>query len=177
MRSMPPCRLFGTSAHSRWKLYQRRGFRLCLLSYFCLRRGHPILCICFSTCKFSLLLTYCQGFYVGPPSVLHGPSSSWVPALSDPLDILGDYQMTSSSQVLGTNLLILHFALSGLDTAGNPAGLVYSFLQSFIPNARLSYREVRFDLSSDKDVFCHHENMAELQRALEGCVIIYLVHP
>jgi hypothetical protein len=122
-----------------------------------------------------MLLTYRQGFYVGPPSALHGPSSSWVPALSDPLDILGDYQMTSSSQVLGSPLLILHFALSGLETAGNPAGLVYSFLQSFTSAARLGYREVRFDLSSDKDVVCHHENMAELQRALEGYIIIYLV--
>jgi hypothetical protein len=120
----------------------------------------------------SALLTYRQGFYVGPPSVLNGPSSSWVPILSDPLDILGDYQMTSSSQVLGTHLLILHFALSGLDTAGNPVGLVYSFLQSFISDARLGYREVRFDLSSEKDILCHHENMAELQKALEGYVII-----
>lgn len=84
-----------------------------------------------------------QAFYV----VGKGPISSWKPLLLDPISLSGSYAMTCRSEVKATPLVILHFIMSGISTAGSPAIILHEFLKPYLPGDRLHYKEISFNLS------------------------------
>jgi hypothetical protein len=69
--------------------------------------------------------------------------------------------MTAKSQVVSSKLLIVHFALASIMTAGNPAASVCGFLQSFLQGA-IEYREIRFDISSADGIRQHNKALGDM---------------
>ena len=112
-----------------------------------------------------LLLVFGQGFYRGAPATLQGPIKSWVPALEHPLKFQGIHQMTAKSQVLSSPILILNLILSSIDPVGSPSRIVSEVMKPFVDV--LQYREIVFDLGSNKLVDEHGRAMARLVHQLK----------
>jgi len=80
--------------------------------------------------------------------------------------VKGDYQLTSKSHVLNTRILILHFVLSSIGTAGLTV-LIYEYLKGFLSD-RVKYHEVMFDLGADGAVDAHAATMSALVKLLQS---------
>ena len=107
----------------------------------------------------------CQGFY-SSLSDLGKPPAAWIKALKEPLLVKGDYQLTSKLHVLNTRILILHFVLSSIGTAGLTV-LIYEYLKGFLSD-RVKYHEVTFDLGADGAVDAHAATMSALVKPLQS---------
>jgi hypothetical protein len=69
---------------------------------------------------------------------------------------------------LADPILILHFVLVSINSKGNPASLIAEMLGGFLAEATLAYKEIVFDLATDRLVRDHTEAMTTLVRTLEG---------
>jgi hypothetical protein len=86
-----------------------------------------------------------------------------MPVLKLSIRIQGDYQLTTSSQLLADPLLVL----VSIPSRGNPARLISEVLGGFLPEQSFAYEEIVFDLGSDRLVRNHTDAMTVLVRALE----------
>lgn len=92
-----------------------------------------------------------QSFYKGDTTILANPLNSWKLIFPDtPLLIGGDYQLTINSQVLADLLLIFHFILVSISQDGNSARMILELLKGFMLVNSFVYKEVVFDLATDK---------------------------
>jgi hypothetical protein len=68
-----------------------------------------------------------------------------------------------------TSLIILHFVMEDMPTAGCPANMVYNFLRGFFRNesTTLYFKEIKYDLKSNADAFRHAERMQEIVQDLK----------
>lgn len=114
---------------------------------------------------FSFIITQIQGFYI--PSTLGPDPRAWKPALSEPLDLSVEYQMTMRSRVLKKPLLLLHFVLEGIKTDGCPPYLVNTFLQGFLQPTALRFEEIRFNFNAEADVQAFQKRMETLLLTLQ----------
>jgi hypothetical protein len=131
--------------------------------------SHPLLRE--STLLFHLLhLTPSQGFYTqhGLPR-LDGKLNpkAFKPATTTPIQVHGTFQMAASSQVSKEGLVILHFLLAGMDSAGSPARLLGEYMHSYLDEESLLYQEITFDLSSDTLVKNYHQRLRSLARDIK----------
>lgn len=101
-----------------------------------------------------------KGFY--RPSSLRRNAQAWQPALLKPLELNVDYQMTSKSRVVNQPLLLLHFVLEGIQTAGCPPRLVHALLSGFLSPARLRFEEITISLGTEGEVEAFHKRMRTL---------------
>ena len=76
--------------------------------------------------------------------------------------------MSSSSRVSGEALLILHFLLEGMESAGSPAKILNEYMSNFVDRSSLHYEEIFFDISSHAKIAIHAQRMRKLNRALYG---------
>lgn len=96
------------------------------------------------------------------------PSHSWKPVFpKTPLLIGGDYQLTSSSQVLADPLLVLHFILVSISPKGNPARIISELLGGFLLDDSFLYEEIVFDVATDELALKYTNEIAILVKALE----------
>lgn len=73
----------------------------------------------------------------------------------------GNYQLTSQSQVKDDPLLLIHFVLTSISTAANPALLMNEMLKGFLGGELVfQYREIKFDLSNDT-LLASHEHILQ----------------
>jgi hypothetical protein len=106
---------------------------------------------------------------------LANPPNSWKPVFPDtPLLIGGDYQLTASSQVLADPLLIFHFILVSISRDGNPARVISELLKGFMLADSFVYKEVVFDLATDKQTLEYTNAIIGLVKSLERCAGFYL---
>jgi adenylate kinase len=94
-----------------------------------------------------------------------------VPVLSGPLFVQGEYQLTAQSHVRNDSILLLHFILSSISPAGNPAVLMSEMLRAFLPGDIFQYQEIQFDMSDERSLISHDATlrklMHEIQRYIE----------
>jgi len=94
-----------------------------------------------------------------------------VPVLSGPLFVQGKYQLTAQSHVRNDSILLLHFILSSISPAGNPAVLMSEMLRAFLPGDIFQYQEIQFDMSDERSLVSHDATlrklMHEIQRYIE----------
>lgn len=70
-------------------------------------------------------------------------------------------------QVLQNSLIILHFVLEGISTAGSPANIVHEFLRGFFKDSkRLIFEEITFNLTDEDATEEHADNIAFLSKTL-----------
>lgn len=74
--------------------------------------------------------------------------------------------MTATSRVSRESLLILHFLLKGMDSAGSPAKILYEYMSNFVDRSSLRYEEIFFDISDPSKMAIHAQKMRMLSRAL-----------
>ena len=74
--------------------------------------------------------------------------------------------MTSTSHVINQPLLLLHFVLKGIQTAGSPPQLINTFLSGFLSPSRLRFEEIQFCLGSEPEVHAFQKRMGTLVREL-----------
>lgn len=108
--------------------------------------------------------TFTQGFYEG---VLGPNPESWTPALKEPLVVQADYQLTATSQVVSESLVLLHFILSNIRPQGNPARTASELLTAFLPDESFMYKEIIFDLTTDKLTARYTTDMTEFVKTLK----------
>jgi hypothetical protein len=89
---------------------------------------------------------------------------TWTKALTKPLKIQGNYQMSAWPQVIGEPLLVLHFILDTIEAASNPARVVHELLKTWLPGNSLRYEEIRFDFSDEDQIESYD---AAIQRLLD----------
>ena len=92
------------------------------------------------------------------------------------LKINGHFQMTLSSQVDTTRLNIIHFHLSSVKVEGSPAKILADYMSALLPAEALTYREVAFDLSTDKLVYDHKDKIEKDVQDLIGEWQVYFTH-
>ena len=80
----------------------------------------------------------------------------------------GNYQLTSSSQILADSLLVLHFVLISISPKGNPARMISEMLGGFLSEESFAYEEIVFDLSTAKLALQYANAITVLVQALEG---------
>lgn len=70
-------------------------------------------------------------------------------------------------QVLQSSLIILHFVLEGVSTAGSPANIVHEYLRGFFKDSkRLFFEEIPFDLTDEDAMEDHADTITLLSRTL-----------
>lgn len=70
--------------------------------------------------------------------------------------------MTSKSRVVNQPLLLLHFALEGINLAGFPPRLVHSFLSGFLSPSHLRFEEITISLGTEAEVEAFRKRMQTL---------------
>jgi hypothetical protein len=70
--------------------------------------------------------------------------------LKQPLTIQGDYQLTTTSQIVAEPLLLLHFILTSINPRGNLARTSTELLAAFLLTESFVYKEVVFDLTTNE---------------------------
>jgi hypothetical protein len=83
--------------------------------------------------------------------------------------------MTSTSRVSGESLLILHFLLEGMGSAGSPAKVLNEYMSNFVNRAALRYEEIFFDFSVQKNIDIHAQKMRALGRSLYGYFLFWML--
>src|SRR5882724_10009722 len=74
------------------------------------------------------------------------------PGMDSPMEVQGQFQMTSQSQVNIDNLLVLHFILQSIDGTGSPAHLLYQYMQGFIHPSHVVYEEMVLNMENHEQV-------------------------
>lgn len=68
-------------------------------------------------------------------------------------------------------VIIFHFVLEGISTAGSPPLLVYEYLKPFFTGAAiLVYKEITISLPDDDAIADHTRKMAEMANEFSRCV-------
>ena len=76
--------------------------------------------------------------------------------------------MTSKSRVVNQPILLLHFVLDGIKTAGSPPHLVHTFLSGFLSPSRLHFEEIEFSFGSGAVIRAFRRRMQTLVAALRS---------
>ena len=98
---------------------------------------------------------------------MNNPLNSWKPVLPSALHTKGNYQLTSSSQVLADPLLVLHFILNSISLKGNPACMISEMLSAFLLDDSFLYKEIVFNVGTDESVLEYSDNIEVLVSSLE----------
>ena len=80
----------------------------------------------------------------------------------------GNYQLTSSSQILADFLLVFHFVLISISPKGNLARMILEMLGGFLSEELFAYEEIVFDLLMAKLALQYANMITILVQALEG---------
>ncbi|KAH9984520.1 hypothetical protein BJV77DRAFT_966057 [Russula vinacea] len=84
-----------------------------------------------------------------------------------PAKILGPFFLTyREKQENAKSLVLLHFTLETISTAGSPASMVYQFLQPFFTEGSLLFQEVKFNIYNEDDAGIHADRMEDLARII-----------
>jgi hypothetical protein len=104
---------------------------------------------------------------MGPQAVDGKPNpAAFRKFFNEHLQIKGRFQMASNSQVSGAGLLILHFLLKGMDSAGSPAKILLEYMSNFVNKSYLHYEEIFFDISTPNKIEAHAHKMLKLGQVL-----------
>src|SRR5882672_3399372 len=74
------------------------------------------------------------------------------PGMESPMQVQGQFQMTSHSKVCTNNLLVLHFILQSIDGIGSPASLLFQYMVAFIQPGEITYEEIVFNMETQEQV-------------------------
>ncbi len=75
--------------------------------------------------------------------------------------------MTARSRVTVSSLVILHLVLKGINATGLPPRVVYEQLKVWLPEGRLSYYEVEFDLGDKTGVAAYGKEIRQMATKMQ----------
>lgn len=73
----------------------------------------------------------------------------WCPAFEPPVKFTGLHQSGMTSHITNSPLLILHFILNNIPSAGSPAVVTHEILKPYLLGNKLRYEEIRFDFTDE----------------------------
>src|SRR5882724_12001008 len=102
------------------------------------------------------------------------------PGIDSLMQVQGQFQMSSRSQVSTDNLLVLHFILQSIDGTGSPAHLLSQYMQGFIFPSKVVYEEMVFNMGTHEQVINHGRAVNDMAKCLSAndarCVVIFITN-
>ena len=88
------------------------------------------------------------------------------PIWPKPLEVIGNFQMTSTSEINSNKVLLIHLLPEGETTAGSIPRLLQEFLLPFLDNNVYLYK-IFYCLSDRNSSLAHIHKLAEAVESLE----------
>jgi len=97
------------------------------------------------------------------------------PGMESPMQVQGQFQMTSHSQVCTNNLLVLHFILQSIDGIGSPASLLFQYMAGFIRPGAITYEEIVFNMETQEQVINHEREITQRLSSNEARRVVIFI--